>query len=81
MLFCGRLLIPVAFRQLAPLKDRRTFHWPRQLKSLEKMRQWIPANARSALASGAPLGAFRGQGLAPWEAWPEQPKSVNQGVL
>ncbi|HJL68593.1 MAG TPA: MBL fold metallo-hydrolase, partial [Prochlorococcaceae cyanobacterium Gl_MAG_24] len=36
VLFCGRLLIPVAFRQLAPLKDRRTFHWPRQLKSLEK---------------------------------------------
>ncbi|MFL0728605.1 MAG: MBL fold metallo-hydrolase [Prochlorococcus sp.] len=80
VLFCGRLLIPVAFRQLAPLQSRRTFHWSRQRQSLEKMRQWIPANARPALASGAPLGAFRGQGLAPWEAWPEQPKSVNQGV-
>ena len=72
VLFCGRLLIPVAFRQLAPLKDRRTFHWPRQLKSLEKLRQWIPSDVRPALASWAALGLLRGQKIAPWEAWQEQ---------
>ncbi len=72
VLFCGRLLIPVAFRQLGPLKDRRTFHWPRQLKSLEKLRQWIPSDVRPALASGASLGLLRGQKIAPWEAWQEQ---------
>lgn len=72
VLFCGRLLIPVAFRQLAPLKDRRTFHWPRQLKSLEKLRQWIPSDVRPVLASGAALGLLRGQKIAPWEAWQEQ---------
>ncbi|CAE21571.1 conserved hypothetical protein [Prochlorococcus marinus str. MIT 9313] len=75
VLFCGRLLIPVAFVQLAPLPHRRTFHWPRQLRSLQKLRQWIPSDSRPALASGAPLGALRGEKLAPWDAWELQ---VNQ---
>ncbi|MEC7382426.1 MAG: MBL fold metallo-hydrolase, partial [Cyanobacteriota bacterium] len=69
VLFCGRLLIPFAFVQLSPLAHRRTFHWPRQLRSLQKLRQWIPSNARPVLASGAHLGALRGKKLAPWDAW------------
>ncbi len=69
LLFCGRLLIPVAMGTLAPLRHRRTFHWPRQQHSLTRLRQWIPADQRPALASGAGLGALRGERLSPWSSW------------
>ena len=64
VLFCGRLLIPVAFVQLASLADWLTFYWPLQLRSLQKLRQWIPSDSRPALAYAAPLGALRGDKLA-----------------
>ena len=38
LLFCGRLLTPWAPGQLAPMRHARTFHWPRQLNSLAKLR-------------------------------------------
>jgi len=69
VLFCGRLLIPVAFDRLDSLPNRRTFHWLRQQNSLKKMRQWIPPEARPSLASGAGLGMLGGQKLLAWEAW------------
>jgi glyoxylase-like metal-dependent hydrolase (beta-lactamase superfamily II) len=69
LLFCGRLLIPVAVGQLAPLRHRRSFHWPRQQRSLERLRDWIPPDQMPALASGAGLGALRGERLSPWESW------------
>ncbi|CAI8183173.1 MAG: Uncharacterised protein [Prochlorococcus marinus str. MIT 9215] len=68
VLFCGRLLLPVAFDQLGLLPNRRTFHWPRQQHSMEKLRQWIPPEARPALASGGSLSLLRGQGLMAWDA-------------
>lgn len=71
VLFCGRLLVPVASDCLAPLQHRRTFHWPRQQRSLERLRQWLPAKAAPALASGAGLGALRGGRLAPFSSWAE----------
>jgi len=69
LLFCGRLLIPVAVGRLAPLRHRRTFHWPRQRQSLEELRRWLPADSSPALASGAGLGALRGDRLSPWSSW------------
>ena len=69
VLFCGRLLVPVALDRLAPLQHRRTFHWPRQQRSLERLRRWLPAKAAPALASGAGLGALRGGRLAPFSSW------------
>jgi glyoxylase-like metal-dependent hydrolase (beta-lactamase superfamily II) len=59
-LFCGRLLVPVGPDRLAPRRSRRTFHWPRQLRSLERLAGWLPAGSPRWLASGAPLGALRG---------------------
>ncbi len=59
-LFCGRLLVPVAAGALAPLRRRDTFHWPRQLRSLERLRAWLPADSPGWIASGAGLGALRG---------------------
>lgn len=59
-LFCGRLLVPIAPDRLAPLRRRDTFHWPRQLRSLERLRTWLPAGAPDWIATGAGLGALRG---------------------
>ena len=42
VLFCGRLLSPVAEGQAAPLRHRRSFHWGRWLRSLERLRGWLP---------------------------------------
>jgi glyoxylase-like metal-dependent hydrolase (beta-lactamase superfamily II) len=65
LLFCGRLLSPMAPGMLAPLRTRRSFHWHRWLRSLEQLRAWLPPQAPEALASGAGLGALRGEHLVP----------------
>ena len=62
-LFCGRLLVPVAAGRLAPLRRPGTFHWPRQLRSVEQLRQWLPAGSPDWIATGAGLGALRGEKL------------------
>lgn len=62
-LFCGRLLVPVGPGALAPLRTARTFHWRRQLASLERLRTWLPAGSPSWIATAAGLGALRGQPL------------------
>ena len=62
-LFCGRLLVPLAPGQLAALRRPGTFHWPRQLQSLERLRQWLPTGSPDWIASGAALGALRGEKL------------------
>jgi glyoxylase-like metal-dependent hydrolase (beta-lactamase superfamily II) len=62
-LFCGRLLVPLAPERLGPLRRSGTFHWPRQLQSLERLRQWLPAGSPDWIASGAGLGALRGAKL------------------
>jgi len=59
-LFCGRLLVPVGPGALAPLRRRSTFHWPRQLASLERLIRWLPPESPGWIASGAGLGALRG---------------------
>ncbi|MFM7267311.1 MAG: MBL fold metallo-hydrolase [Cyanobium sp.] len=64
-LFCGRLLLPVAPDRLAPLRSRRTFHWGRQLRSLERLRQRLPPGSPGWIASGGALGALRGGRLVP----------------
>ena len=69
LLFCGRLLIPLAPGRLGPVRHGRTFHWPRQLLSLERLRAWIPSDALPQLASGSALGALRGERLVPFSGW------------
>ena len=65
LLFCGRLLSPLAPGLLGPLRTSRSFHWSRWLRSLERLRTWLPADAPAWLASGAGLGALRGEKLVP----------------
>jgi hypothetical protein len=45
------------------LRTARTFHWPRQLTSLERLRSWLPAGSPDWIASGGGLGALRGDKL------------------
>ena len=65
ILFTGRLLSPVSPAELAPLRTRSSFHWGRWLRSLEQMRSDLPADVPHWLASGAGLGALRGEALVP----------------
>jgi len=62
-LFCGRLLVPVGPGSLAPLRTARTFHGPRQQRSLQRLCDWLPADSPSWIATGAALGALRGECL------------------
>jgi hypothetical protein len=68
LLFCGRLLVPLAPGRLQPLRRRLTFHWPRQLASLEGLRRWLPPGSPAWIATGAALGALRGEALLGPEA-------------
>ncbi|MEB3169514.1 MAG: MBL fold metallo-hydrolase [Cyanobium sp.] len=63
LLFCGRLLVPRAPGLLRPLRRRGTFHWPRQLASLQALRRWLPPASPAWMATGAALGALRGEPL------------------
>jgi hypothetical protein len=45
------------------MRTRRCFHWPRQLRSLARLRQWLPSGSPEWIASGAGLGALRGAKL------------------
>ncbi len=63
ILFCGRLLSPTGPGRAAPLRTARSFHWGRWLRSLEALRQRLPAPGPRWIASGAGLGALRGAKL------------------
>lgn len=62
-LFCGRLLQPLAPRRLGPLRDGRCFHWPRLLRSVAGLPERLPPGCPDWIASGAALGALRGEKL------------------
>jgi hypothetical protein len=47
------------------LRRTRTFHWRRQLASLERLRQWLPDGSPAWIACGGGLGALRGEVLVP----------------
>ncbi|MCP9926286.1 MBL fold metallo-hydrolase [Cyanobium sp. CH-040] len=68
-LFCGRLLQPLGPGRVGPLATARTFHWPRQLRSLERLRAWLPAGSPRWIACGGGLGALRGEKLVGGSAW------------
>jgi hypothetical protein len=48
---------------LAPLRTSRSFHWPRQLASIERLKTWLPAGSPAEIACGGGLGALRGEVL------------------
>ena len=65
LLFCGRLLLPLAPGRVAPLRTACTFHWPRQQRSVDHLLRWLPAGSPAWIACGSGLGALRGEVLVP----------------
>lgn len=61
ILFTGRHLLPDAEGRPVPQRQTNTFHWPRQLRSVEKLLADIPAPAPAWICPGAKLGALRGK--------------------
>jgi len=69
VLFCGRLLIPLKSNRLEAVLTKTTFHWTRQQKSLEKLRQWLPRDRSPVLASGVGVHSQQWRGAFDWKDW------------
>jgi glyoxylase-like metal-dependent hydrolase (beta-lactamase superfamily II) len=63
VLFTGRHLLPDRYGAPVPLQTAKTFHWQRQLRSVEVIRQQFPSRAPlSHICPGANTGLLRGKG-------------------
>ncbi len=63
VLFTGRHLLPDTSGAAIPLRTAKTFHWPRQLRSVETVWQLFPCVQPLAhLCPGANAGLLRGKG-------------------
>ncbi len=62
VLFSGRHLLPDTKGELLPLRTAKTFHWFRQLRSIELLRQRFSPESLSYIFPGANTGFLRGQG-------------------
>ncbi|MFN3679899.1 MBL fold metallo-hydrolase [Thermosynechococcus sp.] len=60
VLFTGRHLLPTPRGELAPIKTATTFHWPRQLRSVEALKDFCRQKSLSYLCAGANIGFLRG---------------------
>ncbi|WP_017323963.1 hypothetical protein [Synechococcus sp. PCC 7336] len=61
VLFSGRHLLPDAGGRLNPLRQAKTFHWPRQLRNVGKLLDVIPAPAPAWICPGANTGELQGK--------------------
>lgn len=61
VLFTGRHLLPDRDGQLKPLRFSKTFHWPRQLKNVEKLQARFSENTLAYACPAANTGFLRGQ--------------------
>ena len=69
VLFCGRLLIPVASDRFSSVQTKSTFHWTMQQKSLKKLKDWVGCKPFPSLASGGALLGEDSRFIHPWNAW------------
>jgi len=63
VLFSGRHLIPNHQGQPVPLRTAKTFHWPRQIKSLNSILEHFTPETLQYLCPGANTGFLRGKRL------------------
>jgi glyoxylase-like metal-dependent hydrolase (beta-lactamase superfamily II) len=63
VLFTGRQLLPDSQGQPKPLQTPKTFHWPRQLRSLQSILDRFTPATLSYLCPGANTGFLRGKGI------------------
>lgn len=60
VLFSGRHLLPTPKGDLRPQQQPKTFHWPRQLRSVEALRSRFTAETLAHCCPGANVGFLRG---------------------
>ncbi len=60
VLFTGRHLLPSPTGDLLPLKTAKTFHWPRQLRSVSALQHFCAQRPLAYICPGANLGFLRG---------------------
>lgn len=63
VLFSGRHLLPNSQGEPMPLRTSKTFHWRRQLASVERLQQAFQPETLSYLCPGANTGFLRGKGV------------------
>ncbi|XGV95820.1 MAG: MBL fold metallo-hydrolase [Leptolyngbya sp. BL-A-14] len=63
VLFSGRHLLPSPQGNLLPLKTSKTFHWRRQLKSVQKLLNQFQPETLQWVCPGANIGFLRGRSL------------------
>jgi len=62
ILFTGRHLLPNAQGEPMPLRIAKTFHWPRQIQSLQRLRDRFTPQTLRYICPGANTGFLRGKG-------------------
>ncbi len=61
ILFTGRHLLPNPKGEVVPLRTAKTFHWPRQLRSVAQLRDRFSPESLSLICPGASTGFLRGK--------------------
>ncbi|BAU64504.1 beta-lactamase-like protein [Stanieria sp. NIES-3757] len=63
VLFSGRHLLPDGTGTILPLRTAKTFHWWRQLQSIQKLRDRFSSDNLNYICPGANTGFLRGKGF------------------
>lgn len=63
VLFSGRHLLPNQQGEPMPLRTAKTFHWPRQIKSLQSLLDRFTPETLQYICPGANTGFLRGKGI------------------
>ncbi len=63
VLFSGRHLLPNQAGEPVVLRKSKTFHWPRQIRSLQALRDRFTPETLNYICPGANTGALRGKGF------------------
>jgi glyoxylase-like metal-dependent hydrolase (beta-lactamase superfamily II) len=63
VLFSGRHLLPNPQGILTPLKTSKTFHWPRQLRNVQRLLTEFTPETLQKVCPGGNTGFLRGRGL------------------
>ena len=63
VLFSGRHLLPNQQGEPMPLRTAKTFHWPRQIKSLQSLLERFTPETLQYICPGANTGFLRGKGV------------------
>lgn len=61
VLFSGRHLLPNQLGEAVPLRTAKTFHWPRQLKSVQLLLERFTPETLQYICPGANTGFLRGK--------------------